>query len=63
MTLVIQDRGGREPDRRLTTKEDIASETRRLAGLLGRSAESVREDLVCGNTLRTIGYYYTLLGD
>jgi hypothetical protein len=60
MTLVIQDRAGREPDRKITDTAEIATETRRLAERLGRDVSTVREDLVCGNTLRTVGAEYTL---
>lgn len=60
MTLIIQDRAGKEPDRKLSDVTDIAKETTRLAELLGRSVQSVREDLVCGITLRTVGAEYTL---
>lgn len=60
MVLLIQDRAGREKEQRITNPAEIAAETRRLAGLLGATVESVREDLVGGMVLRTAGYEYSL---
>jgi hypothetical protein len=61
MTLLIQDRAGREPDRKITDTSEIGAEIRRLSSLLNRDTVEIQEDLVCGNTLQTVGAYYTLV--
>lgn len=68
MKLVIEDRAGRGADgaigltsREVVGVEAVAAETRRLAKILNRPVLEVREDLVCGLTLRTVGAYYTLV--
>ena len=61
MTLIIQDHACREPDRMISDVSEISAEVRRLATLLGWTVEQTREELVCGRTIVTVGYLYTLV--
>ena len=63
MTLIVHDRADGKVWKKLTDAVEIAAETRRLAELLERQVEDVRDDLVCGLTLATVGAAYTLTLD